>query len=205
MKKGVFILALALLSSCAASYTKINPRFIYFENKKSLTKDVDVFYMYDTQYEVGNRKYSKLEKKSNLTAVGIKIHNHSDLPLFLTPHNLRITNNLGKPIQFVDPKTYFSRVRQKSENFLLYGLAGIGLEAEAQPDGTYGPKFIYTPIPLIFGLGHLLFAELSNAKWRDNMKEHNIFGKTIQPNSTFYGIILLPENNYPELNFHYMQ
>jgi hypothetical protein len=202
--KWLPVLAVLLLFGCASSYKKIYPKFVYFHNKTSLAEDVDIYYSYDVQYDVNNKKYHRHEKQSNLTAIALRIDNRSASTIVLSPTNLTLKTQMGRIIPLVDSDTYIKRVRQRSENYLWHALWGVNFRVDTESNPGEARLELGYSLPFLFiSLGNVAFSEISNARFKKNIEQELILGKPILPGKTEYGILLIPENNYPEIVFEY--
>lgn len=197
-------LLITLFTSCARTYHTISPALYNFDNKKSLTENINVSYMHDVQQLNDNKPYARKERKKDIKLVAIKVENLSDTTITLTSSNFFIKTGSGRDIPIISPNEYTKKIRQYSETFILfYGLAGAGIIAEETPEGDVNTKFYYNPIPGLIGLGNAIFAATSNSKQTKNIASNSIFNKPIQPNSSIYGLIPIQDHTYSELNFFY--
>jgi hypothetical protein len=157
---------------------------------------------YGMQEFVQNKKYARKERKKNIKLISVKIENLSDAPITINAGNFLIKTATGRDIPIIPAEEYTQKIRQYSETFVLfYGLAGIGYVSTTTPEGQTTSEWTYSPIPLIIGIGNAIFASVANSNQKKNLAENNIFGKTIQPKSSIYGLIAIKEQSFPELNF----
>jgi len=197
-----FVLASLMLFSCARSFHTINPAIYNFDNNKVLAEDINISYKYGCQELAQNKPYSRKERIKNIKLISIKIENQSNSEVTINKDNFVIKTASGRDIVIISSEEYSKAIRQYSETFaLFYGLAGITYLSITTPEGKTTTEWGYNPIPLVIGLGNAIFAEVANSNQKKNLALYNIFGKTIMPNSTIYGLLAINETSFPELNF----
>lgn len=198
MKKYIIILlASVAISSCARSYKLPIPQYLNYANKKVLVENVTISYMYDVQFDQRNYRYSKKEKKANLALIGVKIENNGEKAIEIKKENFKIRTSAGHEVPIIPPVLYTRRVRQNSELFALYALGGVNYYYES--DGY--SSISYNPLFFIIAMGNVFAAQGANIKQKKFLTKQQIIGKTVNPKSTVYGLIAIPENNYQELEF----
>jgi hypothetical protein len=197
---GIILLAI-IISSCARRYNVINTKIMNYYNKQ-VSENVEFSYIYDIQFDAGNKRYTIKEKKNNLAAIAIKITNNRDSAIHITRSNLNVKSENGDNVPFIDPKIYCKRVRQSSEIFLLYAIMGVSVITTEDEKGNVDSEFYYNPLYAGIALGNFIAGEVANSKHKKYITQNQVFDKTVQPGQTVYGILIIPENNYPKLVFH---
>jgi hypothetical protein len=193
MKKNILLalpfLALMLLSSCAASFTSLNPKSFYYSNT-TITDSVKLSYKYNVLTERGNKKYAKKELKMGVKITAIKIVNNGNETLKYG-ENFKFVSG-DKDVIPLDPLTTFQKVKQKTTSHLWY-LLMLPLQLNIV---TPTSKDSY-PIGLVVGpglaIGNLLYASSSNSKFKEELLQYDVLGKDIKPGET--GTFLLSFQN----------
>jgi hypothetical protein len=172
MKKNILLalpfLALMLLSSCAASFTSLNPKSFYYSNT-TITDSVKLSYKYNVLTERGNKKYAKKELKMGVKITAIKIVNNGNETL-RHGENFKFVSG-DKDVIPLDPLTTFQKVKQKTTSHYPIGL-------------VVGPGL---------AIGNLLYASSSNSKFKEELLQYDVLGKDIKPGET--GTFLLSFQN----------
>ena len=195
MKKpiiGLIAIAIILiLTSCAATYKKINPPLI----KYPVIDEAGTFtYQYDVIRRAGNIKLAKKELKAYMHVVAIKIYNNTGETLEYGK-NYKIFSGTQEA-GLLGPEVTGDIVKQKSGYHLFYLLfTTMTINTD---DGTGRGSSI--PIGLALGpalaFGNMAVAATANKRFRSELLEFDIENKVIAPGETVYGLITLRENGH---------
>ena len=199
---SIFSALLIFLASCAATYKPLNTPSLNFQNKSLASSKLEVSYMYRVQALANNRKYSKKETKFGLAAIGLKITNTSSQPITITRQNFKILAN-GNERPSLTIEEYAGKVKQLSGLFLLHTLWGPWQYTyiENPPPGVQQSTFKFLPIGAIVGLINALVAGNANKNHQNALQQNQIYGMTIEPGKTLYGVALVRMLGYEPLTF----
>jgi hypothetical protein len=186
----IAIVLILFLTSCAATYKKINPPFV----KYPPIDDAGTFsYQYDVIRRAGNSKLAKKELKAYMHVVAIKIHNNTDHALEYGKNYKIFSGN--QEAGLLGPQVTGDIVKQKAGFHLFYLLL-------TPTTVTNGETTI--PVGLVLGpalaVGNLAVAATANKRFRTELIEYDIENKVIAPGETVYGLITLRENGHLPLS-----
>jgi len=193
MKKPItsltVILIILFLSSCAATYKKIDPPFI----KYPAIDDAGTFsYQYDVIRRAGNHKLAKKELKAYMHVVAIKIYNNTGQTLEYGKNYKIFSGN--QEAGLLGPQVTGDIVKQKAGFHLFYLLL---TPTTLNVDGNTSTTI---PIGLVLGpglaLGNMAVAMTANKRFRQELIEYDIENKVITPGETVYALISLRENGH---------
>lgn len=204
-KNTIFIGVLGLfMMSCASYYKPIRPDTLNYSNKQISNEKLEVSYMYDVYSISDNRKYSRKEKNNNYRTIAVRIRNLTDTTRIITTDNFRIFAN-ERELTVANKTAYFSTVYQMPEVYLLHGLWGPWrVDSWSDSNGKSGSKTTYIPIGITIGVINVIVASAANSNHKKNLNNNEIFGRTIKPNGTITGIIILNYSQYDPLDFKYL-
>jgi hypothetical protein len=101
---------------------------------------------------------------------------------------------------------YTKVVKQTSAPHLLHTLWGPwSLSYVEYGNGQSESSFKFYPVGLVVGLINVMVAETANKHHRETLEANQIYGKTIEPGATAYGIVILPASTYEPLTFELME
>lgn len=190
MKKPIFglicIAIILLLTSCAATYTQINPPMVKYP---LVYKDSIFSYQYDVIRRAGNRKIAKKEMKGYMNVIAVKIYNNTAQPLEYG-RNYRIF--VGETeASLLGPEITADIIKQKA-GFHFFYLLFLPTTLET---GTSS-----FPLGLILGpalaIGNYAVARTANRRFKDELIDYDIERKVIAPGETVYGLITLRDNGH---------
>jgi hypothetical protein len=192
--QGIYclIIASSLLMGCASSYQEIKPSALTFQSK---TEDNSVKIEYQTN--LLNGKYAANEIKTGVTLVAVKISNN-------TGHDLVVRDNIKiyageKELTGISLNDFYELTRQNANKSLLF-LALTPVNAYSSQQTTSGSEITsqstkFYPVGLILGpalaFGNQAAANSANKRFRKELEDNEILGKTIPPGQTAYGLIAL--------------
>lgn len=182
------IAIILLLTSCAASYRKINPPHL----KYPAAYDDSLFsYQYDVIRRAGNRKIAKKEIKGHMNVVAVKIYNNTGRPLEYGK-NYRIYSG-NQEANLLGPEITADIIKQKA-GFHFFYLLFLPTTIET---GTTSNSSSF-PLGLILGpalaVGNYAVAATANKRFREELFDYDLERKVIAPGETAYGLITLREN-----------
>lgn len=179
--KYLLLAVIVLIStSCAVSYTKPNLSSLYYQKSKS-TDSVEVNIAFN--YLNGNKRYNKYAKKANLTFVALSIKNTTDKPITINKDNLYVMN-FDNRINTIDSYSIESEMNQGSIIYMLWALLFLNVQN--------GEKVSTYPIGLPIGAFNTFISYKADSSFKKDIMAKNIINKTIMPNETGYGIIIVP-------------
>jgi hypothetical protein len=189
-----------LLSSCASKFHIITPEKLHYKSDQS-SSDVILGYNYDLL----SGKYKKKETKKDIKVVSVKIQNESDQDLVFG-QNLHLCYANGNEVDLMTTDQVFNTLKQRPLTYLWYlPLTLIQLTiTKTESNSTY-----YTsdqksyPIGLAIGpgitFGNLAVASSANKKFRKNLIENDLIGRTIKKGETVFGLVGIKASNYDGL------
>ena len=189
MKKYLYPLICAiLLSGCAGSFKSINPSTFQYGTQAERS-DADLYYKYDVLRERGNKKYSRKEFRAGVRIVAVRITNTTGKPLLMGENARIYTGN--SEVRLWPPDLIFKKIKQKVPFYFFYLLLTPTI-LETNDDSF--------PIGLILGpgltAGNVAVASTSNSRLKKELMDFDLYGKTIQPGETAYGLIGIPESGF---------
>ncbi|MFT5617784.1 MAG: hypothetical protein ACI85I_001010 [Arenicella sp.] len=198
MKQFIFPIFLgSLITSCASSYTNLNPRNTFYISSEK-PEEITLSYKYGVLKESGNKKYSKKEDKSGLQVVAVKVTNNSDRAVTLN-ENYSIYAG-GSQVNLMSPSYVAKEIKQGVAIYLLYMLLTPMVYTESD---DFGRTTSTTPVGLIIGPGITLLnigrAASANAKFRKDLENFSLIGKSIAPGETAYGLMGVQNTGYAPL------
>lgn len=189
---------LILFTSCASGYKKISPETLAY-NSLSTANNITIEY----RYGLLDKKYFRREKKSGLKLVAIKITNKSPQDVVFND-NLRLSYENGTICNVTDNDYVFKLLKQSPTSHLFYLLLSP-VEFYKTTTNSYGQTVNNGsfPIGLFIGpglaLGNLITASTANGKFKNELENYNIIGKTIKSGETAYGLVGIKSNNFDAL------
>ena len=200
MKKFILFALISLfLTSCASSYVKISPETINYtsSDKKDSVK-------VEYKYGVLQKKYAKKEYKKGIKVIAIKVTNNSERDITVG-QNLNFTKANGEAFYLLEDKDIFKPLRQNVATYLLYLLL-TPINFYTYETNQYGQTETTssTPIGLVVGPGvtaiNTITAASANKKFKTEIAEYNLVGKTIKTGETIHGIIGVREQGFYNIN-----
>lgn len=193
------LLLILLFNSCASAYKNINPQTVNYASK---TTEGNISLEY--RYDLLKKKYKKKETKNGIKLVAVKITNNTERDMvFGRDFKLSYENNTD--VSVIETNNLYKTVKQSPASYLWYLLltplkfySGTttttnGSYTETKPANSF-------PIGLILGPAitgvNMLVASSSNKKFKKELIENDIDGKTIKKGETVYGLIGLRSKTY---------
>jgi hypothetical protein len=193
-----------ILSNCASTYKVINPNSLNYTNKQNCNEKFEVSYLYDIYSLTENSKYSKKEKSNGFRTIAVKVKNITDSSRMITTDNFKIYQN-DNEVTFANKSDYFNSVSQTSASYLLHGLWGPwSFETISDENGNSQTTVRYYFIGLIVGVINMIVASSANTNHENEIKNCEIYGKTIKPGETITGIVIIKSSQYDPLIFRYL-
>lgn len=187
-----------LLSNCASGYQSINPKIISYASKNN-SNEIILEYKYDLL----QKKYKKKERKNDMRLIAVKLTNLSDRDL-VCGKDLKFMYENGKPITPLETKAIFNETKQISGLYLLYLLLTplqftVSTNANGVQDNNSFPIGFFVGPGL--AAGNMITANSSNRRYKKDLTDHNLLGKTIPKGETVYGLIGINSSNYDAITF----
>jgi hypothetical protein len=209
-KKVIFLLILSLImTGCAASFKVVNPAVLSYANTQKCNDKLEVSYLDDFYSLTRNYKYFYREKEYNYRTIAIRLKNLTDSSRQITNDNFRIyVNNVELPN--ADKTKYFKRVHQEAGLFLLHLSWGLVLDylSAGISGGPHPTRSEFDPkcslVAVTIGICNMLYAGNANDLHKTFINENEIFGRTVKPGETIYGIVVLNNSHYEPLVFKYL-
>ena len=186
-----------LLSSCAGSFKSINPSTFQYSTQAEKS-DAELYYKYDVLRERENKKYSRKELKAGVRIVAVRITNKSGKPMKMG-ENAKIYSG-NSEVRLWPPDLTYKKIKQKVPFYLFYLLL-TPTELTVNEDSF--------PIGYILGpglaVGNVTVASSANSRLKKELIDFDLYGKTINPGETAYGLIALPEIGFLPLRIVVIQ
>jgi hypothetical protein len=186
------IFTIGIFTGCASNYNRINPNNTLYISSERQTEGVKLSYKYGVLKESQNKKYSKKEDKSGLQVVAIKVKNESDKPITLN-ENYAIYAG-GTQITPMPTNYVVKEIKQGVAIYILYMLFTPTVLTTGNNE---------TPIGYALGPGLTLLnigtASSANAKFRKDLENFSLIGKSIAPGETVYGLMGFQNTGYAPL------
>lgn len=188
MKKIIFlsfIVSSILLTSCASSYNEISPNT---QNYVSSDENEGVLLQY--KYDVlKKKKYYKREAKKGIKVVSVKITNSTAEDLIFGK-DIKLVNSQGVDLLLASNSETYDVIKQKSGLYFLYLLLGF---VSVNTFDEYGNIDNSIPVGLVIGpgvaLGNFFVANSANKKFKNELTDYDLYGKTIKGGEAVYGLI----------------
>jgi len=202
--KYLTVISLSLLIGCASSYKPLLPSTLNYQNQTPAKEKLEISYLYDIQNQTRNKRYARKENKFGYAAIGLRIKNTTNQTVTLTQENFKINAN-GVTKKFVSVEDYTKVVRQTSAPYLLHSLWGPWSisHVEDPSQGINETTVQFIPVGVAVGIGNLIVAESANKRHLETLMLNQIYGKSIEPGQTFFGIVIIPTSSYEPLEFKF--
>lgn len=202
--KLVFALAgLFYLTSCASGYQSIQPENLNYNSKKKSEEGISLEYKYDLL----PKKYAKKEKKNDVRLIALGITNNTDRQLVFG-RDFQIAYEDGTNIMMLSKEKTFGDLKQKGAFHLLYLLLTPTNLTTSTTSNGYTQTQSFFPIGLILGPGlagyNLIKASSANKRFKNDLENYNLIGKTLNPGEKKFGIIGIRSNAYDALKIHFI-
>lgn len=188
------------LTSCASSYKPIDPESL---NYRSVDKKEGVSFEY--KYDVlKKKKYQKKEKKKGVQLVAVKVTNTTTKDLVFGK-DIKPTFENGSSMQLMEVEQITRELNQKVGFHLFYLLLTPmtfnTYSTQSQGGFTTQEVSSSTPIGLVVGPGlallNILVGSSANKKFKTELEQYHLYGKTIPAGQTVHGILGV-RSNVPE-------
>jgi len=202
--KLVFALAgLFYMTSCASGYQSIKPENLNYNSKKKSEEGISLAYKYDLL----PKKYAKKEKKNDVRLIALGITNNTNRQLVFGK-DFQIAYEDGTNIMMLSKEKTFGDLKQKGAYHLLYLLLTPTNLTTTTTSNGYTQSQSFFPIGLILGPGlagyNLIKASSANKRFKNDLENYNLIGKTINPGEEKFGIIGIRSNSYDALKIHFI-
>jgi hypothetical protein len=203
MKSYAPLFAFAFLAffstRCASGYQNINPKIISYQSK-SASNEILLEYKYDLLH----KKYKAKESKHKVRLIAIKLTNLSDKDLIFGKDLKLITEN-GDPIRLLERDQVYKETKQIAATYLLYlALTPLQFTITRKTNGVITSSESI-PVGFVVGPGlaarNMIVASSSNKRYKKELKEHYLLGRSLKKGETTYGLIGIRSSNYDAINF----
>jgi hypothetical protein len=186
------------VTSCAGSYTAIQPSRISTYQSTTTASPVEFSYQYSALIaHGGNKKYLKKERKFGYQVVAVKVKNNTSADLqFGRDLELSFGN---RPIAPVPAVQAANDLKQGVAIYLLYilGIGQVGGSTDPYTGQTTGGTLL--PWGPFVAAGNMIGAGMANTNMRKEFMQYDMANKIIRPGETAYGIVSLREYNVAPL------
>ena len=192
------------MTSCASSYPGIQPENLSYNSKNIAEEGITMEYRYDLL----PKKYAKKEKREDIRLVAVRLKNNTNKDLVFG-EDFKLAFEGGNNVLILSNDKVFDELKQKGAFHLFYLLLSPVTLNKTTNNGngsiTTEPIF---PIGLIIGPGlaalNLFKASASNKRFKNELKEYNLNGKSLKPGQESFGIIGIRSDSYDALNINYI-
>ncbi len=182
------LLTAMLLAGCAGSFKSINPSSFQY-TAQAEKSDAELYYKYDVLRERENKKYSRKELKAGVRIVAVRITNTTGKPITMG-ENAKIYSG-NSEVRLWPPDLTYKKIKQKVPFYLFYLLltpTQLTVNEDSFPIGyVLGPGL---------AAGNIAVASSANSKLKKELIEFDLYGKTIKPGETAYGLLGIPEMGF---------
>ena len=189
-----FILMMSV--GCASSYKPINPSNADLQTNIE-GEDLNFSYEYDLLAKIGNKKYSKMEKRDNLKLIAVKIENKTKQEVLVSQDIGFYVNN--KEVTLLQPYHYTHNMKQNTISYLFYLLLTPLKLIIQDENGSSGE----IPVGYVLGPGitliNMIKSNSANSAFEKELTDNNIIGKSIAAGETLTGIISIEHMGYSPL------
>jgi hypothetical protein len=193
---ATFLGLLLALSSCAATYNKINPEGISYTNLTA-QDGVTLGYRFAVLEESQNRKYAKKEIKTGIKLVALSLTNGTEKDLTLGQNLFLYAGE--RQLALADQSATIRALKQRTPSYLGYLLLSFlnvyvdnGIERKIYPVGlVVGPAIT---------IGNMAMASGANNNFTREMMRYNLFNRTIKPGEKVFGLVGLRNTSYDPLS-----
>lgn len=201
--KLLLLTLIVALSGCASRYRLIEPQSI---NYISTAKNQDL--QLDYKYDLLEKKYAKKEAKKGVKLVALKITNNSTNDIVFGRDAVIAYQN-GNEVYIMDQADVFKAIKQSPASYLWYLLLSpVSVYSTSASNGPYGYEENTNSFPagLIVGPGlagaNMIAAGSANKKFKIELEEYNLYGKTIAAGETKFGLIGIKSESYDALQLN---
>lgn len=190
MKTGIRVLILGIilgvLSSCAATYSPIEPSTIKFTAHSSDQSGLKLSYRYDVLRENRNKRYAKKEDKRGIRLIAVEVTNTTNANLMI-----------GKDILFysgddqvipLESDIIQKTLRQSVPSYLPYLLLTFTTLTITTRSSIESYRIGYVLGPALT-IGNVAVAASSNGRFSSELEAYNLFDREIPAGETVTGLI----------------
>ena len=195
----IFLSAI-ILSGCAASYTPIRPEARkYTDSYHSPDSSITYAYKYDVLSIMGNKRYSKKEQKAGFSVLAVRIQNNTDSAIKFS--SLKVFHG-NKEVIPLNNLAAANKVKQGVIPYVLYSLLVLYVNQGTRiENGRIEQDYMTIPIGIPIAVGNMVGAGAANTNLRKEFLKYDISSKSINPNETVYGIMVLQGLDHQPLRF----
>jgi len=185
------IIAVIVLSGCAASYTVINPDSINY-----IANDTKEGISLEYKYDLLKKKLSRKEVKKGVKLVAVKITNYTEEAVVFGK-DIKLTYENGNELYIMDNDEVYRALKQIPATYLFYLLLS---PIQYYQMNSYGQVTSSFPIGLFSGIGiallNMMTSYSANGQLKAELLKYNINGYTISRGETKAGLIGIRSDNY---------
>ena len=190
----LFLLSVLLLGGCASQYRHVEPHSMKYHNKPYYlyNGEVEVTYRYNILEKAKNKKYARMEKRSGISLLAVRIANFGNDTLFI-PDDLLIEgrDNCVFPLEMNEAIEVFIQDNPVMDE--------VGSLANVQVNTGWG---WVVPIAVsIPGLINNSIEEKANERFIKEMEDYYLIYSNVPPGETVSGLIALPVAPNTPLDF----
>jgi hypothetical protein len=208
LKRACFFLFIPeiLFSGCANSFKAINLTKMNYTNIQNCNNKLEVSYIYNIMVISKNISLAAKEKKNCYSTVAVRIKNISETCRMITQDNFRVYDNVNE-LKTPDKDLYFNRIKQWPGYYGVYAILGflpsIGNQKSSTRDSEY-ENLGFLLMGVTASALNIVATNQANYKFKKFMNDNDIYGKTIKPGETVYGIVIINNANFDPLVFKYL-
>ena len=182
------------ISGCATKYRHVEPHTMkyYAEPDVLHSCNVEVTYRYNILENAKNKKYTRMEKRSGISLLAVRIANHGNDTLFIPDDLLIESRNLYVfPLEMNDAIDVFIQDSQIMDD--------VGGFANVQINTGWG-----WVVPIAASIPSLInnsVEEKANDRFVREMLDYYLVDSNVPPGSTVSGLLALPVEPNTPLDF----
>ena len=193
---SLFLFFIVFCASCASHYRHVEPQTMKYHSEPITLHDcnVEITYRYNILENAKNKKYSRMEKRSGISLLAIRIANHGTDTLYI-PEDLLIEskNNCVFPLEMDEAIETFIQ-----DNPILDEV-GSGM-ASVQINANWG--WVVPLAATIPSLVNNSIEERANDRFIKEMLDYYLVYSNIPPGATVSGLLALPVQPNTPLSFY---
>ena len=193
----LLVLTLIFCSSCARTYFPLEPQKLNYTNTQ---QKEGVTFSY--QHSVLENKYRNKERRREIKLIAVKCTNNTDRDLVFGT-DIQLVREKGRGTDMADDYYIYRQLRQRPASHLwwmLFAFLTVNVtqgSAYNQTTSTYPVGLALAPILTITNAS---IAASSNRRFRQDLEEHNLLGRTIRKGETIYGLVGIKMHQYEGLS-----
>ena len=189
---GIWLIA----TSCATTYHTISPKTLPYVGLNSQDA-VAAGYRHHLLLESYNKRYYRKATKNNLSLVAVKVVNQTNRPV-VVQRDVALLQS-GKKLQIVEREAVYKTLKQHLIGYFLYAL-----QPRISEKYDYPLEIDRIPIGVPIGFVNIAIGFKANRSFEEELINHDLVNRQIQPGETFYGIIGIKDSDFGPITLQFI-